>query len=148
MYCPYCSHEDTKVLESRLKNEAVRRRRECLGCTARFTTYEKPVFQLSVIKKDNREEPFQIQKIQESLQKACSKIEPEIIQQITNRIERKILSKKTNQIKTSQLGKLVLQELKKFDKIAYLRFATVHKQINDPKLLEKELKIIRGPAKD
>ncbi len=142
MDCPYCSNEDTKVLESRLKDDSVRRRRECLSCSVRFTTYEKPVFQLSVIKKDGREEPFQINKIEDSLQKACSKIEPELINQLTKRIERKVLSIRTNQIKTNQIGKLVLQELKKFDKIAYLRFATVHKQIEDPKLLEKELMLI------
>ena len=142
MFCPYCAHEDTKVLESRLKDDSVRRRRECLSCSVRFTTYEKPVFQLSVIKKDGREEPFQTIKIQNSLQRACSKTEPEIIDQLTKRIERKVLSKKTNQLKTSQIGKLVLQELKKFDKIAYLRFATVHKDIDDPKLLEKELRIL------
>ena len=142
MYCPYCSHQDTKVLESRLINEAVRRRRECLGCNVRFTTYETPVFQLSVIKRDRREEPFQINKIQQSLEKACSKAEPELITELTKRIEQKILSKKTNQVKTSLIGKLVLQELKAVDKIACLRYATVHKKIADPKLLEKELKII------
>ncbi len=144
MYCPYCSNEDTKVIESRLKAETVRRRRECLSCATRFTTYEKPIFQLSVIKKDGREEPFQISKVEDSLQKACSKTEPELITQLTKRVERRILTKKTNQIKTNQIGRLVLQELKKFDKIAYLRFATVHKQIDDPKSLEKELKLIRG----
>ncbi|MBU0459710.1 MAG: transcriptional regulator NrdR [Nanoarchaeota archaeon] len=143
MFCPYCSKE-TKVLESRLKDSSVRRRRECLSCSVRFTTHEKPVFQLSVIKKDQREEPFQIQKIQDSLQKACSKTEAEIIHQITQRIERKVIQKKTNQLTTNQIGKLVLQELKKFDKIAYLRYATVHKDIDDPKLLEKELKRIKG----
>tara|TARA_Y100000310_G_scaffold200109_1_gene200111 strand:+ start:355 stop:798 length:444 start_codon:yes stop_codon:yes gene_type:complete len=147
MNCPYCSNEETKVLESRLKEAAVRRRRECLSCTTRFTTYEKPVFQLSVVKKDGREEPFQVSKIEDSLQKACSKTEPELIVQLTRRIERKVLSKKTNQIKTNQIGKLVLQELKKFDKIAYLRFATVHKQIDDPKLLEKELRMINKGGK-
>ncbi len=142
MYCPYCSHQETKVLESRLINEAVRRRRECLSCNIRFTTYETPVFQLSVIKRDGREESFQINKIQQSLEKACSKTEPELIPELTKRIEQKILSKKTNQVKTSLIGKLVLQELKAVDKIAYLRYATVHKKIEDPKLLEKELKII------
>jgi len=142
MYCPYCSYQDTKVLESRLINEAVRRRRECLGCNVRFTTYETPVFQLSVIKRDGREEPFQINKVQQSLQKACSKAEPELITALAKRIERKILSKKTNQVKTSLIGRLVLQELKAVDKIAWLRYATVHKKIADPKLLEKELKII------
>ena len=84
----------------------------------------------------------QINKIQQSLEKACSKAEPELITELTKRIEQKILSKKTNQVKTSLIGKLVLQELKAVDKIACLRYATVHKKIADPKLLEKELKII------
>lgn len=143
MFCPYCSHQETKVLESRLINEAVRRRRECLSCNVRFTTYEKPVFNLTVIKKDGREEPFQSAKIKNSLLKACSKTEPEIIEQLAKKVERKVLSAKASRIKTTLIGKIVLQELKQFDKIAYIRFATVHKKINNPKSLEKELKIIQ-----
>ena|SRR3989338_7091881 len=143
MFCPYCFHQETKVLESRLINDSVRRRRECLSCQVRFTTYEKPVFQLAVIKKDGREEPFQIAKIHNSLLKACSKAEPEMISQLTKKIECKLLSKKTNRIKTTLIGKVVLQELRKLDKIAYLRFATVHKRIHDQQSLEKELEILR-----
>lgn len=143
MLCPYCFHPETKVLESRLVEEAVRRRRECLSCSIRFSTYEKPVFQLTVIKKDGREEPFQSAKLYNSLLKACSKTGPELIGQLAKKIESKLLSKKTNRLKTTFIGRVVLQELKKFDKIAYLRFATVHKKIHDQSSLEKELKILR-----
>ena len=142
MLCPFCSHEETKVLESRLVDKAVRRRRECLDCSARFTTYEKAIFNFTVIKKDSREQPFQLEKIKNSILRACGKIEEEPLQKLTRTIEQKILAKKTNLIKTTDIGKIVLRELRKFDKIAYLRFATIHKELEDPKLVEKELHLI------
>lgn len=142
MYCAYCSHEDTKVLESRQIDDALRRRRECLECGNRFTTYERAFFQLQVTKKDGREQPFEIEKLESSIRKACSKQEPEEISVLAKKIEQKILLKKINPIKTKEIGKLVLQELRRCDKIAYLRYATVHKGIDDPKILKKELQII------
>ncbi|HIH13549.1 TPA: transcriptional repressor NrdR [Candidatus Woesearchaeota archaeon] len=142
MYCPFCSHSETRVLESRIADDALRRRRECEKCSARFTTYEKAVFSLTVIKKDGREQPFQIEKIRNSVVKSLGKGEEESITAITQKIEHKILAKKTNSIKTTDIGKVVMQELKRVDKMAYLRFATIHKSIEDPKLLRKELEII------
>lgn len=141
MHCPFCSQE-TKVLESRIAASLVRRRRECLECSNRFTTYEKAVFNFTVVKKDGREEPFQLEKIKNSILKACGKADEETITTIVQSIEQKILAKKINPIKTAEIGRIVLKELKKFDKIAYLRFASVHKAIADPKLLEKELQTI------
>ena len=142
MHCPFCTYHETKVLESRLSDEALRRRRECLKCENRFTTYEKAVFQFTVIKKDEREQPFNIEKIKNSVMKACGKAEEQPVLALTKRIEQKILAKKQNPIKTTTIGKIVLQELKKFDKMAYVRFATIHKGIADTKLLEKELELI------
>tara|TARA_Y100000031_G_C7982146_1_gene275276 strand:- start:35 stop:466 length:432 start_codon:yes stop_codon:yes gene_type:complete len=142
MLCPYCNNDDTRVIESRLKADSVRRRRECLSCTTRFTTYERPMIHLLVTKKDGSEEPFQFLKIRNSIQRACCKAEQEQIDILAKKIERKVLGKKTKNVKTNLIGKLVLNELKRFDKIAYLRYATIHKQIEDPKLLQKELKII------
>ena len=139
MHCPYCSHEETKVLESRISEDALRRRRECLECENRFTTYEKAVFQFSVIKKDGREQPFNTEKIKSSVIKALGKAEDGSILALSKKIEQKILSKKKNPIKTTDIGKIVLQELKKVDSMAYVRFATIHKSIEDPQMLRKEL---------
>jgi transcriptional repressor NrdR len=125
-----------------MSDAAVRRRRECLSCTNRFTTYEKAFFNLMVVKKDGREQPFAIQKISRSIEQACPKIEASVVQTMTSKIERKLLPKKSNPIKTKAIGKLVLQELRKHNKIAYLRFASIHKAIEDPKTFEKELQTI------
>jgi len=141
MYCPYCSKE-TKVLESRLIDNSVRRRRECLDCTNRFTTYEKAEFQLSVKKKDGRDQPFDFNKIKSSLQRACSKANVDIIENASKSIEMKLLAKKKNPLTTKEIGKTVLIELKKIDKLAYLRFASIHKEVRNPKMLEKELSMI------
>ncbi len=142
MHCPFCAHQETKVLESRLAEESLRRRRECLKCENRFTTYEKAVFHFTVIKKDGREQPFNLEKIKNSVMRACGKAEEQPVLAITRRIEQKILAKKQNPIKTTTIGKIVLQELKRFDKMAYVRFATIHKSIADTRLLEKELELI------
>jgi len=142
MHCPYCSNEETKVLESRISEDALRRRRECLKCENRFTTYEKAVYQFTVIKKDGREQPFNTEKIKNSVIKAIGKMEEEPLLALTKKIEQKILSRKKNQIKTTEIGKIVLQELKKYDSMAYVRFATIHKAIEDPRMLRKELQLI------
>lgn len=144
LYCPFCSHADTKVLESRTIQESLRRRRECLSCSSRFTTYEKAVFNLKVIKRDGREQEFDLAKIQRGIEKACNKIDPATLSNLSQKIEQKILNKKTNSIKSTEIGDIVLQELKKFDQMAYLRFASVYKSIADPKSLKKELNIIIG----
>ena len=142
MQCLYCSHPETKVLESRQAEDALRRRRECLKCSNRFTTYETAMLSFSVLKKDGREQPFQLEKIKNSIIKACGKAEEQQVELMAKRIEQKILLKKMNRVKTTEIGRLVLRELKKYDKIAYVRFASIHKSIEDPKLLEKELQLV------
>lgn len=142
MNCPFCSHPDTYVLESRVVQDSLRRRRECDKCSNRFTTYEKAVFRLMVEKKDGREEPFQFEKIKMSLLKACGKADEYVIEELARKVEQKILLKHHNSIKTTEIGKLVLRELKRFDRMAYLRFASIHKAIDDPKVLEKELLVV------
>lgn len=142
MICPFCSKTDTRVLESRIINDAVRRRRECIKCSNRFTTYEKAELHLKVLKKNGREQEFDIGKIERSVERACGKIEPELIVQLSRKIEQKILNKKVNSVKSTDIGKVVLQELKKFDKMAYLRFATIYKSLDNPELLKKELNTI------
>ena len=142
MHCPFCAHKDTKVLESRISENSFRRRRECLKCENRFTTYEKAVFHFSVIKKNGTEQPFNVEKIKNGVMRAYGKIEEDALQRLMGRIEQRILVKKVNPIKTTEIGKIVLAELKKENKIAYLRYATVYKSIEDTKVLEKELQLI------
>lgn len=142
MHCPYCSHDNTHVLESRISEDSMRRRRECEECGNRFTTYEKAVFQFSVIKKDGREQPFNTEKIKNSVIKALGKAEDRNIVALTKKIEQKILARKKNPIKTTEIGRIVLQELKKVDSMAYVRFATIHKSIEDPRMLRKELQLM------
>lgn len=142
MYCPFCTNAETRVLESRLVEQGMRRRRECEKCENRFTTYERATFHFSVIKKDGREEPFAVEKIYTGVLKACGKAESELADTITRKVEQKIMLKKANPVKTTEIGRMVLQELKKADKIAYLRFASIHKAIEDPKAFRKELQLI------
>ncbi len=142
MFCPLCNNTETKVLESRIHQDTLRRRRECLHCTNRFTTYERAVFNLKVTKKDGREQNFDLQKLQNSIHLAFGKADPETINSITKKVHQRILAKKTNPIKSAMIGKLALAEIKKTNKIAYLRFASIYKSIDDPKKLEKELQTI------
>jgi transcriptional repressor NrdR len=142
MNCPFCASNNTKVLESRLLDDAMRRRRECLGCSTRFTTYERAFFHLSVLKKDGREQPFNLAKITTSIQQALGKVEEVVTNEVARRVERKVLKRKTNLIKTKDIGRYVLTELKRIDKMAYLRFASIHKAMDDPRILEKELQTI------
>jgi len=139
MHCPYCSNAETKVLESRLLDDSMRRRRECIKCENRFTTYERAVFSLTVIKKDGRMQSFDLNKVIKSIQQACGKAAAEQVIELARNVQQKVLRKKINPVKTTDIGRLVLQELKKFDKIAYLRFASVYKSIDDPDLLKKEI---------
>ena len=142
MYCPFCSFEETKVLESRVVDDSMRRRRECLKCANRFTTYERVSFNLAVIKRNGSVQPYDIQKVVNSIERACGKIDSSKVNELARKVEQKILRKKSNKVKTTLVGKFVLQELKKVNKIAYLRFASVHKKIDDPKMFEKELSLL------
>jgi transcriptional repressor NrdR len=142
MYCPYCSHTETKVLESRLQPGALRRRRSCLSCQNRFTTYETASFSLKVIKRDGREEEFSLSKITSGIERAFGKTDPETISLLGKKIHQRILAQKTSPLRTTKIGQIVLQELKKVNKLAYLRYASVYKSINDPEELKEELQLI------
>ncbi len=141
MQCPYCSSE-TKVLESRTAEDGMRRRRECLQCENRFTTYEKAAFHFYVRKKDGREEPYQLEKLHRSIQRALGKEEGDDSLEMAKKVEQKILLRKKNPIRTTEIGRLVLRELRRQDKMAYVRFASIHKAIEDPRLLRKEIQLV------
>jgi transcriptional repressor NrdR len=142
MFCPYCDSSQTRVLESRVYEDSMRRRRECIDCTSRFTTYEKASFNLKVCKKDGRIENYVFSKLANSFVKACPKIDEKNAKELALKVQQKVLLKKSSQIQSAVIGKLVLGELKKYDKMGYLRFASIYKQIDDPKQLGKELESI------
>ena len=146
MKCPYCQHEETKVLDKRETEEdiATRRRRECLKCQKRFTTYERIETDLMVIKKDNRREKFNREKLKAGILKSIEKrpISIEQVDQIIDNIEATLKSKNSSEIQSSLIGDLVVKRLKSLDKVAYIRFASVYKDFEDPTSFLEEIKIL------
>ena len=152
MRCPYCLNKTTKVLDSRDIDEgkSIRRRRECLKCKRRFTTYERiePV-NLLIVKRDGTREFYDRNKIMTGVLKACEKrpISEKQIEKIINKVEAKIEKLKTPEISSAKIGELIVRELKSLDKVAYIRFASVYKSFEDLKDFEKELKTIKSTNK-
>ncbi len=131
MICPYCNHEDTAVLESRglPDEEGVRRRRQCKKCEKRFTTHEKVVnIDLKVVKKDGRIEQYDREKLLKGVGKACYKraVTKQEIENLVDEVECKMLNRKTVEIKSSDIGKMILNRLRRLDELAYMRFASVY----------------------
>jgi len=152
MKCPYCGFKEDKVVDSRANAEesAVRRRRECLKCGKRFTTYEYiEEFSLMVIKKDGRREPFDRKKILAGITKACEKrpISLEKMEEIVIQIERAIQRKSDREASSSRIGELVMEKLKLLDDVAYVRFASVYRQFKDVGQFMVELKDILNQDK-
>lgn len=145
MKCPYCGFTESKVVDSRDSNESVRRRRECLKCEGRFTTYEHitPVT-IYVLKKDQRREEFSRRKLLSGLQKACGKrpIEPTELEKIVDEIENELIRMGKNEVQSSTIGDMVMKKLKNLDSVAYIRFASVYRQFADITELQKELENI------
>jgi transcriptional repressor NrdR len=141
MRCPYCNYEETKVVDSRESENSTRRRRECLKCKKRFTTYERVEIDLMVIKKNGTREKFMREKIKNGIIKACEKrpISHEKIDSIVNKIEGKLRAKDTHEIGSQMIGELVMRELKKLDKVAYIRFASVYREFADIDDFQQEL---------
>ena len=144
MECPYCQHPETKVTDSRdTGTYTIRRRRECLKCNRRFTTYEyiemTPVY---VIKKDGRREKFQRNKIKNGITKALEKrpIGHDKIEEMLDSIEEKIRRTGKEEIESSVIGEYVMDILKKTDQVAYIRFASVYRSFTDVSSFEKEVK--------
>ncbi len=136
MRCPYCSHEDTQVVETRESEEgdAIRRRRRCLACEKRFTTYERSEISLpAVVKKDGARVEFDPAKLRASMILALRK-RPVSIEQVDSAIERiqdKLLTSGAREVPSARVGELVMRELKRIDKVAYVRFASVYRQFED-----------------
>lgn len=146
MKCPFCASSLSKVVDKRAVDSRgeIRRRRECLKCDKRFTTYETlAAVEILVIKKDNRKQPYLREKLEKGLIKALEK-RPGIdkISLILDRIEGRIRSKGMQEVSSSQLGKWMLAELKKLDPVAYLRFVSVYRTFSDPKDFSRELEAL------
>ncbi len=146
MRCPFCSFADTRVVDSRVTEQEVRRRRECEKCAKRFTTREIASLELVVMKKDGRREPFQRGKILSGLLKACNKlpITQEQLEQLTEKVERKLYRLRKAEVPSTVIGETVMKELRRLDHVAYLRFASVCKAFTDPKLFEEELALLKN----
>lgn len=145
MKCPFCTDFDNKVVDSRLSGESdvIRRRRECLGCGRRFTTYERVEDILPmVIKKDDRREPFDRNKILSGIQTACQKrpVSVAVMEEIVERIEKSLQEKGDKEIKSSTIGETVMLELHDLDEVAYVRFASVYRSFKDINEFMDELK--------
>lgn len=143
MNCPFCGYAETKVTDKRDCDNSSRRRRECLKCERRFTTYERPEIDLIVIKKDGVREEFNRDKLRLGFVKACEKrpVSREDMDNEINKIEESLL-RKGGEVKSKIIGELVMKALKKLDKVAYIRFASVYKEFEDIDDFKSEIKDI------
>ncbi|MEW6109667.1 MAG: transcriptional regulator NrdR [Nitrospirota bacterium] len=147
MKCPFCENSEDKVIDSRTSKEgnAIRRRRECLKCGKRFTSYERVEDVVPmVVKKDGRREPFDMDKIMTGLLIACKKrpIETERLDNIVENIEKKLVGLGVKEIQSSWIGEEIMSSLKDLDKVAYVRFASVYRQFKDINDLMDEVKTL------
>ena len=147
MKCPFCSSENTRVIDSRPAddNNSIRRRRLCDDCAKRFTTYEKvETIPLIIIKKDNTREQYDRRKVENGVVRACYKrpVATADIQKVVDRIETKVFSMEEKEIPSSAIGEAVMDELKILDEVAYVRFASVYREFKDVSTFMDELKKI------
>ena len=145
MKCPYCGHEEDKVVDSRSSKdgEAIRRRRECLGCGERFTTYEYiEKTPLNVVKRDGRREPFNRQKLISGMLTACRKrpISTERIESLADQIELEISETASSEVTSLTIGQKVMEKLKALDEVSYVRFASVYRKFKDTSEFQTVLK--------
>ena len=143
MECPYCSHTEMKVTDKRDSPEGIRRRRECLKCKKRFTTYEKiSKNDLYIIKKNGQREVFSKDKLSAGIHRAFEKrpIPKEKIDRLISEIEESLRKKGKKEIKSATVGEIVIKKIKKLDNVAYIRFASVYRDFQDIKDFKKEFK--------
>jgi len=149
MKCPYCGYNEDKVVDSRSssENDSTRRRRECLKCQRRFTTYEHiEEIPLMVIKKNGQRQPFDRNKLMAGILKACEKRPVSVakIENLVDNIERTLQRKHDKEVKSSQVGEMLMKKLHDTDEVAYVRFASVYREFKDVTEFMKELKYVLG----
>lgn len=152
MKCPVCHYTETKVVDSRVASDgsSIRRRRECLKCGFRFSTYEEiEILDLTIIKRDGSKQAYDKDKLTRGLKKALEKrpITEEKFKKLVNAVERDIQALRHNEITSSQLGQIVMKELKKTDQVAYIRFASVYQSFKDVQTFQRELNKLLGKSK-
>jgi len=145
MKCPVCHYHDTKVVDSRVASDgfSIRRRRECLKCTFRFSTYEEiEILDLSIIKRDGKKEAYSREKMVKGLRRSLEKrpITEDNFKKLVNAIERDLQAMGKNEVTSNQVGQLVMKHLKRIDQVAYIRFASVYESFKDAHTFQKELK--------
>ena len=149
MYCPFCNHADTKVIDSRLAGEGrlVRRRRECLACEERFTTFESPELVMPhVIKRDDRREPFDHKKLRSGIVSALSKrpVSSDQIEEAIERITHRLQTMGEREVDSRYIGDLVMEELRRLDEVAYVRFASVYRSFQDVTEFQEEIERLQS----
>lgn len=153
MKCPYCGHLDNKVIDSRLNKECTitRRRRSCLACDQRFTTYERlEVMMPMLVKKDGRREPWNRTKMVSGLEKACEKrpVSMDRIDEFVDEMEHRLQDMGSKEVQTQVIGEWVMEELSHLDEVAYVRFASVYRQFKDVNEFMSELKLLLDSRSD
>lgn len=148
MRCPFCNFLETKVVDSRFANEGdqIRRRRECLQCEERFTTYEIAELTLPrMVKRDSSREVFNEQKLRQGLLRALEKrpVSMERVEEAISRIKRRLRASGEREVSTQELGEWIMDELRAIDHVAYVRFASVYRRFEDVKAFEQEIKRLR-----
>ena len=148
MKCPFCSHADTQVVETRISEDgdSIRRRRQCASCEKRFTTYERPdVTYPAIVKKDGRRIEYERSKLLASMNLALRKrpVSSELVEEAITSIEEKLLATGEKEIASDRVGELVMRELKRLDKVAYIRFASVYRSFADIESFESALKELK-----
>jgi transcriptional repressor NrdR len=144
MRCPVCYYEDSKVIDSRVAADglSIRRRRECLKCGFRFSTYEEvEILDLAIVKRDGRKESYSREKIVKGLKRALEKrpITDDNFKKLINSIERDLQILRKNEVTADQIGQIVMKNLKRFDQVAYIRFASVYESFKDAHEFRREL---------
>ena len=144
MKCRYCASTDSRVIDSRPTEDgsAIRRRRECINCGKRFTTYEKiEEIPIMVVKRDGRREPFDSEKIRNGIRKACEKrpISADVQDKVVDDVSREVFNTLASEVTTRDIGEIVMKNLKDVDEVAYVRFASVYREFKDTQTFMKEL---------
>jgi transcriptional repressor NrdR len=147
--CPYCGYFDSKVIDSRDVNDGIRRRRQCLRCESRFTTYERlQRASIFITKKDGRREEFDREKLLVGVRKACEKrpLPSSAVSELVDDVESELYRTGNTEVMSSTIGDIVMDRLKSLDEIAYIRFASVYREFQDITMLKEEVDRLAGPA--
>jgi transcriptional repressor NrdR len=152
MKCPFCGFQEDRVLDSRSvrEGEAIKRRRECLNCERRFTTYEEiEEMRILVVKKDQRREPFERGKLLRGMLAACEKrpVSAETLESVADELERSVYNSGKKEISSSEIGEMVMERLSRLDRVAFVRFASVYREFEDVTQFKEIIDVLDRPGK-